>query len=266
MRRFLLLACLLAISACATAVPPPAAPAAGRDPQEAWAAVLRRFVDEEGRVDFAGLARDRGDLDAYVAWVYRVSPASDPALFPGRPDRLAYHVNAYNALAMHNVLAAGIPETLAGWRKVPFFFLREVQVGGEPMSLHAYENRVIRPLGEERVHFALNCMVRGCPRLPRTPFTAGAIDAELDLETRRFFAEPRNLAVDPDRRAVRVSEILRFYTEDFLAKAPSVVAYVNRHRAGPPIPADYRVEFIPYDWRINDQPDDYGTGVAAAAR
>jgi hypothetical protein len=241
------------LAACVTAVPPPPSVSAGPDPQAAWAAVLERFVDAEGRVDFHGLAANRADLDAFVGWVYRVSPASDPALFSDRDAVLAYHINAYNALAMYNVLDSGIPDTLAGLRLIPFFILREIQVGGEPISLYDYENRVIRPLGEERVHFALNCMARGCPRLPMTPFTAGSLDRELDREASEFFAEPRNLQVDEARRVVRVSEILSFFTEDFLAAEPTLIAYVNRYRH-PPIPDDYAVEFIPYDWRVNRQP------------
>lgn len=247
---------LAALAACATLVPPPAAAPAGRDPQAAWVSVLERFVDEEGRTDFRGLAADRGDLDAYVAWVARTSPASEPALFPTEADRLAYYVNSYNALAMYNVIAADFPETLEGYRKVPFFFLRKLQIGGEPTTLYAYENDTIRPTGEERVHFALNCMAVACPRLPRRPFTAAALESELDRETRRFFAEPRNLELDPARRVVRLSEILRFYTRDFTKEAPSLVAYVNRYREpAAQIPDDYEVEFIKYDWRVNYQPD-----------
>ena len=257
---------LAALAACATIVPPPAAPPAGRDPQAAWAAVLERFVDEEGRTDFRGLAADRGDLDAYVAWVAQVSPASEPALFPTDGDRLAYYLNSYNALAMYNVIAAGFPETLEGYRKVPFFFLRKLQVGGKPMTLYAYENDVIRPTGDERVHFAMNCMTKALPRLPRHPFIAASIDAELEREAGRFFAEPRNLELDPARRVVRLSEILRFYTGDFTKEAPSLVAYVNRYREGSSaIPEDYKVEFIKYDWRVNYQPAPAG-GPAAASR
>jgi hypothetical protein len=111
--RLLATLALAALAACATVVPPPAAAPAGRDPQAAWAAVLERFVDEEGRTDFRGLASDRADLDAYVAWVARTSPASEPALFPTDGDRLAYYLNSYNALAMYNVIAAGFPRR---WR------------------------------------------------------------------------------------------------------------------------------------------------------
>ena len=45
--------CCLLVAACTTAVPPPTLSlGADDDPQAAWAAVLERFVDEEGRVDF----------------------------------------------------------------------------------------------------------------------------------------------------------------------------------------------------------------------
>jgi hypothetical protein len=265
LRSLLAALALLAVGACATIVPTPAAPTAGRDPQAAWASVLQRFVDEEGRTDFQGLAADRGDLDAYVAWVARVSPASDPALFPTEQDRLAYYLNSYNALAMYNVIDAGIPETLEGLRKVPFFFFRKVEIGGQRMSLATYENEIIRPTGESRVHFALNCMARGCPRLPREPFTAAAIDAELDREARRFFAEPRNLAVEPERQAFRVSEILSFFTGDFLADAPSLAAYINRHHE-PAIPDGYKAEFTDYDWRVNNQPKNLRTAAAGTVQ
>lgn len=112
---------------------------------------------------------------------------------------------------------------------------------------------MIRPLGEERVHLALNCMAVSCPRLPRGPFTAANLDGELGAATRLFLSEPRNLQVDPERQVVRLSAIFEFYTVDFLKRSPSLIAWVNRYRAEP-IPSDYRVEFLPYDWTINAQP------------
>jgi hypothetical protein len=74
-------------------------------------------------------------------------------------------------LAMHGVVQAGIPDSLGGFRKVSFFYLQKFNIGGKSMSLYHFENEVIRPLGEERVHFALNCMVIGCPKLPRSAFS-----------------------------------------------------------------------------------------------
>ena len=53
---------------------------------------------------------------------------------------------------------------------------------------------------------------------------------------------------------ILISAILDFYTADFLEKAPSLPAYVNRYRA-PPVPTDYRTAFLDYDWTINRWPE-----------
>ena len=153
---------------------------------------------------------------------------------------------------MHQVIETGIPASLSGLTKVRFFALSKVAVGGQPISLYDYENKVIRALGDERVHVALNCMSVGCPRLPRAPFRAETLEADLQRESWWFFNEARNVAVDPARRVVRLSEILAFFPEDFLTKAPSLIAYVNRYRTEK-IDETYRVEFIPYDWTVNRQ-------------
>lgn len=225
----------------------------GAPPYAAWARVLEKHVDMEGRVNFAAVARDRADLDQFVAYVYAISPANRPDLFPTAQHVLAFHINAYNALAMHKVIATGIPETLGGLRKVAFFAMGKVQVGGDAISLYDYENKIIRALKEPRVHFALNCMSVSCPRLPREVFLPETIDVQLEQETRAFFAEARNTGIDAQRQIVTLSEILKFYPEDFLAVAPSLVAYVNRYR-DVKIPEFYKVEFADYDWTINRQP------------
>ncbi len=216
-----------------------------------WARVLGTFVNDRGEVDFHRLAKNPADLNTFVDYIAKVSPESAPALFPTRESRLAYHINAYNALAMYNVIDSGIPDSLSGLRKVWFFAFKKFPVGGRAMSLYAYENDVIRPMGDERVHFALNCMSVGCPRLPTVPFTARDLDKQLDREARRFFAEPRNLERVPAIKTVRLSEILKFYREDFLRRSSSLIAYANQYVTNK-IPEDYRVEFIDYDWTVND--------------
>lgn len=221
-----------------------------------WAVVLEKFVDVQGRAAFDDLARDRATLDRFVAYVGRVSPDSAPDEFETPEKTLAYHINAYNALAMHGVIEEGIPADFDGvFKRAGFFKFRKVIIGGKKTSLYDYENKVIRPLGEPRVHFALNCMVRDCPRLPRQPFLASKLDEQLQAATLEFFGKDRHLRIDAEREAVLVSEILRFYTEDFVAsgKRQDLPAYINRYREEA-IPAGYKVRFIPYDWSINRQP------------
>ncbi len=159
------------------------------DPYEAWGRVLAKHVDDRGRVDFHGVAADQADLDSFLQYVRRVSPRSARASFPDDDARIAYYLNAYNAIAMFNVIDSGFPRELGAARRLAFFSVKRFTVGGERMSLYTLENDVIRPLGDERVHFALNCMSAGCPRLPREPFRAERLSGMLDAMAREFFAE-----------------------------------------------------------------------------
>jgi len=220
------------------------------DWEAAWTKVLTRSVDDAGRVDFDSLRRDHVDLDRVVAFVAVADPASQPQRFPDKNSLLAYYINAYNALAMYGVVQAGVPESLGGLTKFTFFYLRTFTVGGKSISLYKFENDVIRPLGDERVHFALNCMVVSCPRLPRVAFSAALLDRQLDTAAREFIGDTRNVWIDHARREVLLSAIFDFYTQDFLAHAPSLIAYVNRHRAAQ-IPSDFKVRFLEYHWTVN---------------
>jgi len=221
----------------------------------AWTRVLSRFVDTTGRTNFEALAADREDLNLVVDYFGSVSPESHPEIFTTRSQKLAYHINAYNALAMQGVLEVNIPQDFNGFfKRTKFFVFRKVRVGRASLSLYSYENKVIRPLGDPRIHFALNCMVRDCPRLPQEPFRAETLESQLTSATHEFFTNKRHIRLDGDNRELWVSEILDFYTEDFVpdGKRQGLFAYVNQYLEEP-ISHDFEVRFIPYDWTINSQ-------------
>jgi hypothetical protein len=147
--------------------------------------------------------------------------------------------------------------------------------GGEYLSLNQIEDDIVRgEFLDPRVHFALNCASLGCPRLPREAFRAPALDRQLDRETRRFLADPDHLRVDSARRTVQLSMVFQWYAPDFLRwlretrglARPTVLDYVKLY--APPalagqIGAGYKLEYLPYDWRLNDQA---GSAPAPAAR
>ena len=241
----------------ATASALPARPgAAGRDADDAqaalaaWARVLKRYVDQRGRVYFHALAQNRGDLDLFLR---HVSQTSLDTLAPG-PARLAHLINAYNALSMAQVIDSGFPTDHNGLNRLRFFVLSRFDLGDKQHSLQGLENQIIRPLGrsqgDPRLHFALNCMALSCPLLPQQAFTGAGLEQELEREAKAFFAREENFRIDHADRTVWLSEILDFYREDFTPRpAVSVIAYANRY-ASTPAPLDYRVRFTPYDWTV----------------
>lgn len=66
--------------------------------------LLRAHVSPEGRVDYAGLARDQAEPDRYLATLASASSDSHPEKFPSDDDALAYWINCYNAFILRGVL------------------------------------------------------------------------------------------------------------------------------------------------------------------
>ncbi|MEP6391630.1 MAG: DUF547 domain-containing protein [Halioglobus sp.] len=222
----------------------------------AWGKVLEEYVDSEGRTNFIALSKNMSDLDEYVETIAELGPNSNPDLFDTDEKIMAYHINTYNALAMKGVIDRGIPDGFTSFiKRASFFKFRKVRLDGDNTDLHTYENEVIRPLNEPRSHFALNCMVRDCPRLPQEPFTAERLDASLSELTREFFSKTKNLRIDHERKRIWISSILDFYTKDFVSSGRSadLPDYINPY-LDTPLPQDYSVHYIDYDWRINQSP------------
>ncbi len=221
-----------------------------------WEKTLTQFVDEQGRIDFQSLSKSTEDLQAFVSAIEAVSPQSHPEFFPERADILAYHINAYNALAMWGVIERDIPKNFSTLiKRASFFKFRSVVIGGKKTNLYDYENKVIRPLDEARLHFALNCMVRDCPRLPTKVFKAETLDQDLQMLSKEFFSKEKHIRINDNSQQLYLSSILKFYTKDYVpsGKKQDLVAYVNQFR-DVKIPENYKVKFIKYDWTINQQP------------
>ena len=220
-----------------------------------WANTLTKFVDEQGRTDFKALANDSAELSEFLAVIAKISPASNPELFKSDQEVYAYHANAYNALAMWGVIERDIPKNFSTLlKRASFFKFRNVQIGGKKTNLYDYENKVIRPLGEPRMHFVLNCMVKDCPRLPQTVFTAENMEKDLQNAAIEFFNKDKHILRKDQSEEVHLSGIMKFYTKDYVAsgKKQDLIAYVNQY-SETPIPETYKVKFIKYDWTINQQ-------------
>ncbi len=238
--------------------------------------VLGRFVDDHGRVDYMALLGERRVLDRYLGQLAAASPDSHPDLFPSEADRLAYWINAYNAGAIALVLEHYPIDTVRDERRFTYFFLprgagffvfQRIRLGRELVNLYDLENRIVRKrFDDPRIHFALNCASRGCPRLPSEAFDPKRLDEQLERETRRFFSEERNLRVDTETGTLRLSSILAWYRGDFtgwlVREAPdeeaTLAAYAARYASDATRDAiesagDLRVGFERYDWRLNDQ-------------
>ena len=233
-----------------------------------WDHVLKEFVNDQGRVDYAALKASPAELDRYVTQLAAQSPISNPEEFPTRQSQLAYWINAYNALVMKGVIDHWPVESVRKIGGLPysFFWRKKFVVGERKYTLDAIEGIMRKNLAEPRVHFALVCAANSCPRLERQAYTPENTDRLLEEAARFYINEPRNLRIDPERNQVTVARIFSFYHEDF----ENYVREKNLTGIGQPL-LDYirvhaneenrraldalnrpRLEHFDYDWGIND--------------
>lgn len=235
-----------ALSVAATG-PPAGSAAAFEAPLDL---ALKRHV-HDGLVDYRALKTDV-DFAAAVSALARV----DAATLATTSERLAFWINAYNALVIRQVLdnfpIGSVTEVgLAG--RWSFFKNAQFTVSGKPHTLDGIEHGIIRPVfAEARVHFALVCGAVGCPALRAGVWSAGPLESQLDEATRSFINDPSKVRPEPERGVLRLSPIFDWYADDFRKSAGSVVAFLNRYRTGPAIPAGLKIEYMEYSWSLNE--------------
>lgn len=232
-------------------------PAAALDAQ-LWAQLLERHSaavpDTAGtRVDYAGL-RASADWRRLVESLAR----RDPAALATRAARLAFWINAYNVLAIETVVRAYPIDSIrdAGSFLRPVWVREAGRVGGRAVTLDEIEHRILRPLGEPRVHAAIVCASVSCPSLRREPYAAERLESQLDDALRRWLADPRKGArLDRAAGSLTLSRVFDWFAEDF---EPGVLAFLLPYFPD----ADrawlagrmntVKLRYFEYDWSLND--------------
>jgi hypothetical protein len=219
-----------------------------------WTAILQRWV-ADGLVDYAGLRRDgRGALETYLAGLSGAC-AADYEQWT-REERIAFWLNAYNAATVRLILEhypiASIRKI--GWLPGAAFREKLLPMEGlkaATISLDDIENGTLRSaFREPRIHFALVCAARSCPALRNEAYRGAELDRQLDEQARQFLHDPRKNRVDTATRTLWLSPIFKWYRGDFEASGGSLPGYLTRYLGDV---GDYDVEFLDYDWSLNDR-------------
>lgn len=242
-RRFAVAVALLLGSASAPVLAAPPMPAL----PQATSAYLAKFVDENGNVNYGAIKRNPLELKALVHRYETFDANSATA-----PDREAFYLNAYNLMVINEIVAHYPSESV---QKIPGFFDKSlVTVAGEKMTLNDLEAKKLRePFHDPRVHFALVCGAKGCPRLNRAAFVGNQVDAQLSVQARKVLQDPKFIRVDAAAHKVLISQIFKWYEADFKTTGKIGLAYLNQFRDSKAIPATYTVDYYTYDWALNDR-------------
>lgn len=225
----------------------------------AYQQVLSGFV-RSGNVNYAGLKANPVALDTYLAAV-----AAADATGMSAAQKKAFYINVYNALTL-DLIADSYPlASILDLDGGKVWDTRRFRVAGQERTLNYIEHQILRPLGDPRIHAALNCASKGCPPLSATVFLADTLDAQLDAVARAWAASTVIAG-----GTVTISRIFDWFGEDFLptygsarrdipnldGKAEAAINFIASYSSDKATflnAGGYTVVYADYDWRLNQQ-------------
>lgn len=223
-----------------------------------WQRVLDAHVDAAGNVDYAAV-KAAGAVDGYLT---SLAAAPAPA---GKEARLAFWMNAYNALTVDLIADEWPLASIMDLDGGKVWDTRKFTVAGQQVTLNDIEHKILRPLGDARIHAGVNCASKGCPPLHPKAFTSANVDAELDAASKRW-AATTGLRIDRGAGKVQVNQIFDWYGDDFLeltvtdvpgidGKQEAAVSFLAGHVSAEDAEylrkGGYAVDWRPYSWKVN---------------
>jgi len=213
--------------------------------------VLRTHVDK-GYVDYPAISRDKR-FDDYLKYLAVTNPES----FATREEKLAFWINAYNALAIKGILDGLSPDGF--FARVSFFKTTGYALAGKEINLYDLERDIIIPFGEPRIHFAIVCASASCPILKSEAYRAETLDAQLEDSAIRFINDSDKNQFDSKLRIASLSKIFDWFAEDFEKHSGSVSNYIRQYARNADasevlVAKDLYIRHLDYDWSLNGKP------------
>jgi len=199
---------------------------------------------EKGMVDYESIKNSQGPFKRLVDVVASYNLENSDEV-----TEKAFWINAYNIMVIKEVLnhyPVGSPMDING-----MFDQIKHRVAGENLTLNEIENQMIRAQYQDaRIHFVLVCAAISCPPIIDEAYQPDKLNRQLQMQTKKALNDPEFIRVHPQRKKVGVSEIFKWYREDF-TDAGSIIDYINQFRREN-IPDSYQVDYYTYNWDLND--------------
>ncbi|MGB0523587.1 MAG: DUF547 domain-containing protein, partial [Flammeovirgaceae bacterium] len=204
-------------------------------------AFLKKNVSN-GNVKYASIKANPSELNELVKMVENYALAGQSSA-----TKKAFYLNAYNISVIKGIIDK---YPVAGPMKIAGFFDKvKHTVAGKQITLNDLENKIIRPTYQDaRIHFALVCAAKGCPKIVPFAFTPSQVDSQLTKVTKKAMDDAYFIRLKGNK--VQYSQIFDWYKQDFLNEASSIVAYINKYRTTK-IPEKAKTSVYTYDWALN---------------
>ena len=225
-----------------------------------WTSLAEKNISPTGDVAYDRLLPEKAKIDELFNTL--ISKFSIEEF--EQNQKKAFLINVYNILTIRAILEfyplRSVMEKVDRTR-LGFHFWKDtsVWIGQKAFSLDYIEHSILRKMSDPRIHFALVCAAKSCPRLLNASYEFVRINDQLQLATKEFFAAKSNFQVNHSEQSVFLSALMEWYGVDFGQNEQEILTLLEKF-----LPAsmqddlqrplgEYRiVEYLPYDWSLND--------------
>jgi hypothetical protein len=194
-------------------------------------------------VDYAKLKGDLYHQTLINQQIKVYAKAKPPAK---KQAKLSFWINAYNFFTLVDAQSRYPLKSMIdlGWKK------KNHTVNGKKLSLDEIEHKYIRPLGDPKIHFAINCASVGCANLRKKPYNPKRLQFQLRLAVKNTLKNPLHLRPHEGginkAKGVTATKLFEWYESDFENVESFIGKYGPRGSKGQKVYLD-----IEFDWRIN---------------
>ncbi len=210
-----------------------------------WTNLLQKHVSEDGKVNYKSFKNDRDFLKMYL------DDLSDPILLEtwDASEQLAYWLNVYNAFTVKLIIDHYPMQSIKEIKtlKEPWDF-RFIKIKEKWYTLNDIEHKILRKMGDPRIHFGINCASFSCPPLLNEAFTGKKVDEQLEKLAYNFINDPTRNRITPN--AIEISKIFRWFASDFKTSG-TLIDFLNKY-SKVNINSTAKKSFMKYDWSLNE--------------
>ena len=207
-----------------------------------WTDVLQEYVLENGAVDYKGLQNNKSGLESYLKLLSANAPNDEWSI----DAKKAYWINAYNAytiqLILKNYPLKSIKDLKRPWG------LSFIKIDGGKIALNTIEHEILRPMGDPRIHFAIVCASKSCPKLLNYAYESETLDQQLEHVTKMFINDPSRNSISQSN--VKISKIFKWFKTDF-PKSEAFIVFLNNYSTIK-ILAKAEIDYLNYSWNLNE--------------
>jgi hypothetical protein len=142
--------------------------------------ILTQYV-KNAKVDYPGLKKDLKKLNSTIT-----SYKSIDTTKMNQQQKMAMWINAYNLCTLKLIVDYFPLKTINEIPKAKRWKHARWEIAGKTISLDDIEHKILRPMGDPRIHFAINCASFSCPDLSSFEYKAETLDKQLEEAKDQF--------------------------------------------------------------------------------